>query len=343
MLPVPLLTIGLYVAQYTLTIYIVLRNLQWHKRPDVPKFVKYVMPESDFRRMSNYAITKSKVKFFFYLYDVSLMLFIIFGKIYPKIWLLSGRIVLKYFGTALIWQTSIFVIIDNLWKLIFYLPFSMYNVFVVEQKFGFNKSSISLFISDIIKNQSIGVIMNLLMINIISWLIEERFGGDYYWVVAFGAYTAYTLVMGIIAPIFIDPLFEKSIPLEQIDQEMYQAVKQVCNKCDFDTKHIIVSEGSKRSAHSNAQIMDIFGIRKVILFDTLVELAGVDCSVKFKELQNKKKDETKPLLNIEQSEQNNQNDKNKEEETKIAIPKLFDNNNIIAAISHEIGHQKHNR
>ncbi|KAA6399118.1 MAG: putative Peptidase M48 [Streblomastix strix] len=338
MLFFPLLAILLLVGRFLIGLFINIRQIRHHQRSDVPNIVKYVMTDNDFKQMNAYAIDNAKFAIVKDLSDLALTLIIILGKVYPKVWLLTGRIALKILGTSQFWQTSLFLSVCIIFDTICAIPLHYYKIFVIEQKFGFNKQTKRMFISDNISSLLIKPIILVVIINIIFIVLEKRFGGEYYWVFGFAIFTIFIVLFNIIMTFSVG----KIIPLEQIDQEMYQAVKQVCNKCDFDTKHIIVSEGSKRSAHSNAQIMDIFGIRKVILFDTLVELAGVDCSVKFKELQNKKKDETKPLLNIEQTEQNNQNDKNKEEETNIAIPKLLDNNNIIAAISHEIGHQKYN-
>ncbi|KAA6388086.1 MAG: putative zinc metallopeptidase STE24 [Streblomastix strix] len=108
-------------------------------------------------------------------------------------------------------------------------------------------------------------------------------------------------------------------------------------------------EFSKRSSHSNAFLMDLFGVRKVVLFDTLLEMAGVDCTVKTEtETKNEKKEESDqkkdedPLLNSEQQENKDAQTEIKKEEEKIQVnkPKLLELENILAVIAHEIGHQK---
>ena len=147
------------------------------------------------------------------------------------------------------------------------IPFQLYGTFVIEEKFGFNKTNYKTFILDKLKGYLLTGIIGGLILYILLKLIHI-FGPDfwiYFWVVI----SAFTLFMNMFYTSLILPLFNKLTPLE--DGELKQAIEEYSNKVNFPLDNIFVIDGSKRSAKSNAFFSGIGKKKKIVLYDTLIE------------------------------------------------------------------------
>jgi len=165
-------------------------------------------------------------------------------------------------GTGLIFIGSLVIA-----KSIISLPFSLYSTFVIEERFGFNKTDAKTFIADRLKGLALSVLIGgPLLAGIIAFF---EYGGAWAWLYAWLAVTAFSLVMQYVAPTWIMPLFNKFEPLE--DGELRQAIESYADKVDFPLQGIYVMDGSKRSSKSNAFFTGFGKNKRIALFDTLIE------------------------------------------------------------------------
>jgi STE24 endopeptidase len=147
------------------------------------------------------------------------------------------------------------------------LPFDYYSTFVIEEKHGFNKQTISIFIKDKIKGLVVGSILGGLLLGGLLWVMD-RLGEDW-WIWAWVFISGFSIVMAWAYPTFISPLFNKFTPLE--DGELKDGVFELANKVDFKTSGIYLMDASIRSSHGNAYFTGLFGEKRIVLFDTLVK------------------------------------------------------------------------
>ncbi len=146
------------------------------------------------------------------------------------------------------------------------LPLSLYQTFSVEQRFGFNKTTPALWVSDLLKGIAVGLVLGLPILWLVLWLMEA--GGAWWWVWAWGALVAYQLFVMWIAPNVIMPLFNKFTPLE--DDTLKVRVNALMSRAGFTAKGFFVMDGSRRSAHSNAFFTGFGAAKRVVFFDTLL-------------------------------------------------------------------------
>jgi STE24 endopeptidase len=145
-------------------------------------------------------------------------------------------------------------------------PFSYYKTFVIEEKFGFNKSTKKLFWIDKIKGWGMSAILGGSILALIIWFYE--FGGDNFWMYAWGLITVFSLFMNMFYAKIIVPLFNKQTQLE--DGELKLAIEKYAKKVGFTLENIFVIDGSKRSSKANAYFSGFGSQKRITLFDTLI-------------------------------------------------------------------------
>ena len=146
------------------------------------------------------------------------------------------------------------------------LPFSLYQTFVIEQRFGFNKMTWRLWVADAIKGIVLGLVLGLPLLWVVLWLMNA--GGSLWWLYAWAFLAVYQLFVMWIAPRFILPLFNKFTPLQ--DEALKDRVTRLMERCGFAAKGLFVMDGSKRSAHANAFFTGFGANKRVVFFDTLL-------------------------------------------------------------------------
>jgi STE24 endopeptidase len=150
------------------------------------------------------------------------------------------------------------------------LPFSYYKQFVLEAKFGFNKMTLKLFISDMVKNALVGLVIGVPLIWVILTLMEKS--GDLWWLYAWFVWTGFQLLMLVLYPTVIAPLFNKFTPLQ--DESLRARIEGLMQRVGFASKGLFVMDGSKRSAHGNAYFSGFGGAKRIVFFDTLLARLG---------------------------------------------------------------------
>jgi len=146
------------------------------------------------------------------------------------------------------------------------LPLDLYRTFVIEQRFGFNKTTIGLFLADLAKSLLVGALLLLPLAAVILWLIREL--GPHWWVWAWAVTVAYGIFAQFLAPTVIAPLFNKFSPLE--DAELRARIERMLARCGFKVKGLMVMDGSRRSAHGNAYFTGFGASKRIVFFDTLL-------------------------------------------------------------------------
>lgn len=146
-------------------------------------------------------------------------------------------------------------------------PFGIYDTFIIEEKFGFNKTTPKTFISDKFKGWVLGGIIGGGILALVVWFYQQT--GAYFWIYAWIFITAFTVFMSMFYSTLIVPLFNKQKPLEE--GELRDSIEEFSKKADFKLKNIFVIDGSKRSSKANAYFSGIGSKKRIVLFDTLIK------------------------------------------------------------------------
>ncbi|MCX6156340.1 MAG: M48 family metallopeptidase [Candidatus Kapabacteria bacterium] len=173
----------------------------------------------------------------------------------------------KSFTDNYIYQALIFVAILAAAGGILNSPFSLYSTFVIENKYGFNKTTWKIFLMDTLKGLLLSIVIGAPIFSLVLYLIHS-FGANswvYLWIIL----SVVSLIMQYIAPTLIMPLFNKFTPLE--DGELKDSIFKFADKVKFPLKKIFVMDGSKRSAKSNAFFTGFGKNKRIVLYDTLIE------------------------------------------------------------------------
>ncbi|MFT3857990.1 MAG: M48 family metallopeptidase [Aquabacterium sp.] len=146
------------------------------------------------------------------------------------------------------------------------LPLDAWNTFRIEQRHGFNRMTWGMWIGDQIKQTLVGVVIGAPIAALILWLMGAA--GQTWWLWAWGVWVGFSLLLMVIFPIFIAPLFNKFEPLQ--DDTLASRIQNLMQRCGFKAKGFFVMDGSRRSAHANAYFTGLGAAKRVVFFDTLL-------------------------------------------------------------------------
>jgi STE24 endopeptidase len=146
------------------------------------------------------------------------------------------------------------------------LPLTLHQTFVIEERFGFNKITARLWLGDLLKSTLVGTIIGLPIAALILWLMGAA--GTLWWLWAWAVWMGFNLLLLMVYPSFIAPLFNKFKPLD--DETLKTRVTALMNRCGFAAKGLFVMDGSKRSAHANAYFTGFGAAKRVVFYDTLL-------------------------------------------------------------------------
>ena len=152
------------------------------------------------------------------------------------------------------------------------LPVSWYATFRLEERFGFNKSTQGLWWADVFKSTLMTAVIGLPLAALYLWLMERA--GSLWWLWAWGVWVAFALLMMVLYPSVIAPLFNKFQPLQ--DSQLTERVQALMQRCGFRAKGLFVMDGSRRSAHANAYFTGLGSSKHIVFFDTLLSKLDTD-------------------------------------------------------------------
>lgn len=147
------------------------------------------------------------------------------------------------------------------------LPMAWWATFRIEERFGFNKMSTSLWLTDLVKNGLVGALIGLPIAALVLWLMGAA--GPAWWLWAWAVWMGFNLLLLVLYPTLIAPLFNKFEPLQ--DESLKARVNALMQRCGFAAKGLFVMDGSKRSAHANAYFTGFGAAKRVVFFDTLLQ------------------------------------------------------------------------
>ena len=173
---------------------------------------------------------------------------------------------LELLGPGTLQQISLLISISLITGIID-LPFSWYRQFTIEEKFGFNRMTPTLFFTDLIKGVLLGLAIGLPLLWVVLTLMAEA--GEYWWVWTWFVWVGFNALMLWLFPTFIAPLFNKFKPLE--DSPLKERIENLLKRCDFTSQGLFIMDGSKRSAHGNAYFTGMGKAKRIVFFDTLIE------------------------------------------------------------------------
>jgi STE24 endopeptidase len=228
---------------------------------EVPSVFRGIIEDVTYRRSVDYTLAKGRFGEIGDVFDVALLIALLFSGVLP--WAFAGFT--ASFGTS-IWALAGFLFITGIALSMLALPFDWYAQFKLEQRFGFNTTTTKTWILDRVKALLLAGLLGFPLLALVLKLIEWT--GPKWWIWAAAVVIAFQLLLLLIAPAVIMPLFNKFTPLRE--SSLRERLFALAQRTDFPTRSIEVMDGSKRSRHSNAFFTGFGRFRKIVLFDTLV-------------------------------------------------------------------------
>lgn len=218
-------------------------------------------------RASLYTVSRSRLALVSSVVSSIFLLFIVLSGGFGFFDAVLRRIVLPDYLHGIMYVFSVGLIFG-----VIGLPFSLFNSFVIERRFGFNKMTPSLFLIDLVKGLALSVVLGLPLLLGVFWLMDTA--GGFWWLFAFAAVAVFQFLVTLIFPLVVAPLFNKFTLLR--DGPLKTRLEVLAKKLNFRVSGIFVMDGSKRSAHSNAYFTGLGKVKRIVLFDTLVKQMEVE-------------------------------------------------------------------
>jgi STE24 endopeptidase len=231
-------------------------------RANVPaQFVGQISLEAH-QKAADYSIAKTKFALFIVLLNAAVLIgFTLMGGLQ---WLASASF--DIFGDGWRYQLGLvlgFALISGLVE----LPFDYFRQFVLEARFGFNRMSPALFFTDLFKSTVLSLALGLSLVWVTLILMEKA--GALWWLYAWVLWCGFQMLMLVLVPLFIAPMFNKFKPLE--DESLRTRIENLMQRIGFASSGLFVMDGSRRSAHGNAYFSGFGAAKRIVFFDTLLE------------------------------------------------------------------------
>lgn len=255
------LILGIAILDYVVDQLLDFLNLKYSKSA-VPDQLKGIYNEEEYARSQAYQKTKSKFGFLTSAFSTALTIGVLalggFG------WL--DGLLRKYIEDPILLSLGFFGVLFILSDIV-NTPFSYYFTFVIEEKFGFNKTTFKTFMTDKLKGYLLTILIGGLLGYALLWIVNQL--GENFWIYALALITAFMLIMNLFYTSLILPLFNKLKPLE--DGDLKDKIMEYAQQVGFPLDNIFVINGSKRSTKANAFFSGIGKRKKIVLYDTLIE------------------------------------------------------------------------
>lgn len=264
-----LLFLAMLLISTLMRLYLSQRQINYVEkhRAKVPDSFADKITLEDHQKAADYTTTKVKFGRLPLFYEIALLL----------MWTLGGG--LQWLDTNVITLgldpilTGITVIlVFTFISALLDLPFSLYSTFVIEEKFGFNRTTIKTFIIDLLKTSLLGLAIGIPLLYVILWLMQQT--GEQWWIYTWLVISGFSLFMMWVYPTWIAPIFNKFEPLEE--GETLNRITSLLERCGFNSNGIFVIDGSKRSSHGNAYFSGFGRNKRIVFFDTLLKMLSDD-------------------------------------------------------------------
>lgn len=238
-----------------------LRYMKKHGRDVPPAFEGYI-DESILKKIHSYTIEKTQFSFLKSIFGNVILVLFFFGgvlKVYNS-WVSSFD--LPFIGSGII-----FFLFLSYAGTVLSIPFSLYDTFKIENKYGFNTTTARLWITDSIKSLLLSTVIIGIAVSVALWLIQSS--PYYWWIWVWCFYLVFSLFIMYISPYVLEPLFNKFTPIEE--EGLVQKIKEIMQKVGIKVSRVFKMDASKRSKHTNAYFTGIGKVKRIILYDTLLE------------------------------------------------------------------------
>ncbi len=236
-----------------------LRHVAAHREAVPAQFAGRITLGSH-QKAADYSMTRTRLGFLSLAIEVAVLLAFTLGgglQVLHDWW--ATRLDGLTYGVALIFSVmAISSLVD--------LPLSLYTQFVVEEKFGFNRMTLKLFFADLAKQTLLGALIGTPVLLAVLWLMAQA--GSLWWLYTWVFWCVFNLLILLIYPTWIAPLFNKFTPLA--DDELKARIENLLTRCGFASSGLFVMDGSKRSNHGNAYFTGLGKSKRIVFFDTLL-------------------------------------------------------------------------
>ena len=272
--------------------YLNLKNFS----PELPKEAEGIYDAEKYRKSMEYYKVNDRFSMITSTFSLMLLLAMLF--LHGFAWIDQF---VRSFTNEPVWMALLFFGIIGFASDILSMPFALYKIFVIEEKFGFNKMTLKTFFLDKIKGYLLGTVIGGTLLAALVWIYGAT--GEYFWLYALGVLSVFMIFATMFYASIILPLFNKLTPMPE--GELRTAIEIYCKKVEFKLSNLFVMDGSKRSAKANAFFSGLGSKKKIVLFDTLIEKHTTDelVAVLAHEIGHYKKKHTKQglLLGLIQS------------------------------------------
>ena len=231
----------------------------------IPLHFKDHLDQKKYQKIIKYNVEKTNFQIMIICYDALIIGLILGLGLIPNFF--SWLTIALPFTKNSIWLAITFIILLFQIISLLHIPFDIYRIFIIETKYGFNKMTLGLWITDQIKGLLISLIISIPLLFIVLLLVETL--GEQWWYWAFGSVLLVQFFLQYLFPKFILPLFNKITPLDP--GKLRDQLFKLSQKTNFPTKDIMIMDASKRSLHSNAFFTGFGKNKRIILFDTLIK------------------------------------------------------------------------
>jgi len=230
-------------------------------RDAVPEAFKNTISLEAHQKAADYTLAKGKLGHIDSIVGIIALLLLTLGGAINLTFSFWGSVVTSPLIAGVAATATIFFIM-----MLIELPSSWYQTFVIEEKFGFNKSTLQQFIKDHVMQLGLGAAIGLPLLALILWVMDAV--GSSWWVWAWGILISFSLLMSWLYPTVIAPLFNKFTPME--DGALKDRIAGLLTRCGFNSQGIFIMDGSKRSGHGNAYFTGLGNNKRIVFFDNLV-------------------------------------------------------------------------
>jgi STE24 endopeptidase len=273
------LIVGLFLAFFTLEFIVEFGlnevNLRYVRafwaEKKIPDFFQQSMSTDEYEKSVQYTLAKGQFQRWAEIYGRLVVLLVLFSGLLPFLEQFSKNLAGSLFSIRHL-DGLIFCFAVALVFSIASLPTDLYSTFKLEARFGFNKITWKLYLIDKLKGLLLGILIGLPFLFAVLWLMQAT--GSYWWIWTFFFVAGFELLMVIVYPTLIAPLFNKFEPLAE--GELRNRILRLAERVGFKTNGIFSMDGSKRSAHSNAYFTGIGKAKRIVLFDTLIAQMTID-------------------------------------------------------------------
>ena len=259
-----LLFVGVLAAATATRLWLTLRQIRHVRahRGAVPGMFADAIPLSAHQKAADYTVAKARLGIIDTLLDAAILLVLTLGGALQWLSTLWERA----FPVESLWHGTALILTVLLLKGLIGLPLDLYRIFVVEERFGFNRITLKLYFTDALKHLLVGAVLGIPLLLVILWLMNAA--GSLWWLYAWVVLVAYSLFLQMVYPAVVMPLFNKFSPLT--DPVLAARVQELLRRTGFRSRGLYIMDGSKRSSHGNAFFTGFGAAKRIVLFDTLV-------------------------------------------------------------------------